>query len=430
MTLTEAAELTKKSVYYVGIPVATVFVVWGLWGMLSPQEELPQKYITPDNMCGQLPEFEMETLAQEIIDTKFSIETTSGAIPDLPKVVNVFKYDHPGQSLLALQEAQVFAEDLEFEPEKYNRISTIEYEWVDPIKGKRLVIETGNLNMSLTTDYTSPGVTTYPESLPSEENAKTIAINYLRSKNLLTEDYNAGSQKSYLIQITASGEMREAPSLSEADLIRIDFFREKDLITIDPSLTGTAEIGPTIGGELDEEKPTTIQEVGEKSKEVKRYKTSVLNDSPIFGNISVYVGGIPDENYRQYEIFGLEYRNWIVPEFACGTYGLITPEEAVRKVQEGKATLVHLVEKDGDRIIPYESKSISDMTILEVSLSYLDVSTKQSYLQPILAVRGEAQFEDGGYGNFYYYVPAIDYESIPENAGIIEVDDASNGDSQ
>lgn len=430
MTLTEAAAITKKSVYYIGIPVAIVFVVWGLLGLIKTYEELPQKYISPDNMCGQLPQFELETIAQEVTGVQFSIETTSGAIPDLPKVVNVFQYDHPGQSLLALQEAQIFAEDLGFEPEKFNRVSTTEYEWVDPLKARRLVIETGNLNISLTTDYSSPGVTTSPESLPSEENAKTIAMSYLRAKNLLTEDYNSGSQRTYLIQITADGQMREAPSLSEADLIRVDFFREKDLITIDPSLAGTSEIGSQIGEELEGEKPTTIQEVGEKSKEVKRYKTSVLNDSPVFGNISVYVGGIPDESYRQYEIFELEYRNWIVPEFACGTYGLITPDEAVRKVQEGKATLVHLVEKDGDQIIPYESKSVTEMMIFKVDLSYLDMSIKQSYLQPVFVVSGEATLKDGRFCDFYYYVPAIDYDSIPENAGIIETDEPSNGNSR
>lgn len=425
MTLTEAARFTKRSIYYVGIPAAVIFVGWAIIGMLNPKEDLPEKYITPDYLCGQLPEFELKSLSQATSNTTFSIETTSGAIPDLPKVVNVFKYDHPGQSLLALQEAQIIAEKLGFEPEEYTRKSTVEYEWDDKSSHRSVVIETGNLNITMETDYSNPNVDTFSSRLPSEENAQTIARNYLQGNNLLTTDFDEGTQKTYLIQLTSSGEMREAPSLSEADLIRVDFFREKDLITIDPELVGTAEIGSSLSEQLEEEKTSTITEDDE-TKEVKKYTTSVVNDSPIFGNISVYLGGTKDENSRDYEVFGLKYRNWPIETLSCGTYLLISPEEAVRQVQEGEATLVYLMEKGGDRIIPYEAKAVNTMTILEVGLSYLDMSEKQDFLQPIFLIRGEAEFESGTFGEFYYYVPAVDYESIPENAGQQQTTDTTD----
>lgn len=417
MTLTEAAAFTKKAMYFVGIPLGVIVIVWLFIGLLRPPQDLPERYITPDYMCGKLPKFELDSLGQELSDTKFSIETTSGAIPDLPKVVNVFSYDHAGQSLLALQEAQNIAENLGFDPEAFTRKSTTEYIWKNQETVQTLEIETGNLNVSMTTDFTNPNVNTYSSTLPSESNAKIIAIQYLRNRNLLTTDYNDGYQKTYLIQITASGEFREAPSLSQADLVRVDFFREKELITVDPELVGTEEVGSTLQEELEKEKTTTVTGDDSKSKQVKEYTTDIVNDSPIFANISVYVGGSESENVNRYDVYKLEYKNWNIASSPCGTYQLISPEEAVRQVQEGEGILVHLLEDDEDRIIPPETKSVDSMNILEVSIVYLDRSIKQDYLQPVFLIHGEAEFSDGRFGPFDYYVPAIDYDSIPEDAG-------------
>jgi hypothetical protein len=416
MTLTEAADFTNKAVKFVGIPVGMIIVGWLLIQILTNDPQLPSNYITPDYMCGQLPGMELPSLELES-PTRFSIETTSGAIPDLPQVVNVYKYAHPGQSLLALQEAQRTAELLGFEPDEYTRKSTTEYQWYNPDMRQTLVIETGNQNLSLTTDFTSSSVTTNPRTLPSEEKAKTIAIQYLQKADLLYRDFSQGDQKTYLVQITASGEFREAPSLAEADLVRVDFFRDKYLITVDPDLAGSEELGSTLQETLITEDPETL-ETDEGSVEVKTYSTRIYNDNPLFGNITVYVGGIKDGQTRgNYEIFGIEYRNWILGSLPCGTYKLISPQEAVRKVQKGDGALVHILENGSDRIIPYETKNVEEMTILEVSLAYLDTRQKQLYMQPIFVIRGEANFGNGIYGDFYYYVPAVDYGSIPDDAG-------------
>lgn len=418
MTLTEAAEMTKKSVYFLGIPFAAVFVVWILLGLITSKPDLPDKYITADYMCGQLTQFDMEALPQKASAAKISIETTSGAIPRLPEVVNVFKYTHSSQSLLALEKSQMYAERFGFNTDEYRRISTTEYQWDNAETAQSLIIETGNMNMYLKTDFTNPNVDTLSETLPSEEQAKISAERYLQGKNLLTDDLQDAEKKTYLIQITADGEMRESPSLAEADLIRVDFFREKSLITVEPQYAGADELGPTVQEKLEEVEVTEIEnEEQQIKKKVKKYNTDVVNDNPIFGNISVYVGGMDEESYNNYQVFKMDYVHWPIADIACGTYKLLTAQEAVRKVQEGEATLAHLAPKDSDRIIPYEPRAVSSMIILEVDVVYLDQLQRREYLQPIFIIRGEATFDDGRKGTFYYYVPAIDYESIPENAG-------------
>ncbi|MDD3662126.1 MAG: hypothetical protein PHG63_03615 [Candidatus Dojkabacteria bacterium] len=418
MTLTEAANITHKGIRFFIVPISLIMVIWLFLGLMRPDPDLPDKYITPDYMCGPLPEIKIPAIA-EGSGGNFSIETTSGAIPDLPKVVNVFRYEHPGQSLLALQEAQHTADLLGFEPEEYTRISATEYQWKIPEKKQTLVIETSNQNISLTTDFTSGPVDTHANTLPSEENAKTTAMQYLQTNSLLYKDYSNGTQRTYLIQITADGEMREAPSLSEAQLVRVDFFRNRDLMTIVPDLIGTEEVGSTLQEELEDEKVSSLQTEDSGIIEVKKYAASIYNESPMFGNITVYVGGSVRTN-SDYEIFGIEHRNWFLETLACGTYRLITPQQAVSKVQNGEASLVHLLEKRADRIVPYEETSVEQMTILEVTLGYWEPQDKQNYLQPIFIIRGEADFGSDVYGDFYYYVPAIDYESIPPDAGVVK----------
>lgn len=412
--------MTKTTLRFVVIPFVIIMTIWLVMGILTSTPPLPERYITPDYMCGQLSKIEIESIEMNS-SAEVSIETTSGAVPDLPKVVNVYEYNHPGQSLLAVREMQKTAELLGFDPNSFSKISTTEYQWIDQSSHKTLVIETSNQNILMTTDFSNPSVDTLSASLPSTESAVEIARQYLSEVNLLTSAYDEGDSQAHLVQITPSGELREAPSLSEADLVRVDFFRTKSLITIDPELVGTEELGETLSEELAEEETTTI-ETEESSVEVKQYDTRIFNENPFFGNITVFVGGATGTYLNEYSIFGLEYRNWVLEALTCGTYKLISPQESVRLVQDGEASLAYLMEKGGDDIIPYEAKDVESLTILDVSLAYWEPAERQEFLQPIYVISGEANFGNNLYGSFFYFVPAIDYDSIPDNAGIPQPD--------
>lgn len=417
MTLTEAAKVTRLGFRFLFIPFIAILCIWIILGALHTQPSLPERYITPDYMCGPLPKIDIPSITMTSTQ-QIRIETESGAIPALPKVVNVYLYNHPGQSLLAEREMQSIAGRLGFDSKSYTKISGTEYKWKDVTSHKTLIIESSNQNIRMTTDFSSPAVDTRSGTLPSPEAAETIARNYLREMSLLTKDYDSGTRKTHLIQLTSNGEMRQAPSLSEADMIRVDFFRKKSLITIDPTLVGTEELGSRLSDELAEQKAVRVETRDSKSATVKTYDTRIFNESPIFGNIRVYLGGNTSNIRNDYEVFGLEVFNWVIGAYACGTYALISPQEAVRIVQDGEASLVYLMEKGGDAIIPYEAKNVIDMTILDVTLAYWEPESRQEFLQPIFVILGEAHFGGGVYGDFYYFVPAIDYESIPHDSGI------------
>lgn len=417
MTLTEASVLTNKATKYFLLPMLVIMVIWLMVKMAQPNTDIPDNYMNPDNLCGPLPELTIEGF-DTAGDIEYSCETTAGCYPDLPEIVNVFQYDHPGQSLYAQREAQQTATLLGFENSP-SRPNNTEYKWTDPLTKRTLIIEASNQNIDMFTDFNDPSVNTHSSTLPSEEKAEEIAQLFMQNMSLLTSDYASGPKVTHLIQIGVDGSLSQAPSLSEADLVRVDFTRSRDLITIDPEFVQADELGSTLQTELEQSDTTTITTNDSRTKEIKRYPTHVFNNSPYFGNISVFIGGQKDSNTREYQIFDLKYHNWVIPILPCGTYSLISTQEAVRKVQSGEAALTYLMESNGDEIVPYETRKVAKMTILEITLGYYDDWDRQDYLQPVYVISGDAEFENGVYGKFFYYIPAIDYNAIPENAGIV-----------
>ena len=79
MTLTEAARFTRQSVYIIGIPFVGIIIFWMLFQTFRNPAGLPEKYIEPDYLCGQLDEVTLNSLAHKTSGATFSIETTSTA---------------------------------------------------------------------------------------------------------------------------------------------------------------------------------------------------------------------------------------------------------------------------------------------------------------------------------------------------------------
>lgn len=419
MTLTEAASFSKKATKLFVLAIVLIMVGWIVFRMINPTLDVPEDYLEPNNMCGVIDELSLNSLAISTPNTNFSIEMASGAIPRIAEVVNVYKYANPGHNLWALEEAQMKAEVLGFDAESYSRTSSTVYKWENSNTYQTLIVDSANQNFTFNTDFENNNIDTLSQYLPNESDAKEIALNFLSQKNLLTQDYRVGYQEVIPIEITTNGEFREAASISDADLIRVDLFRYKDLITVSPELVGTEQIGSTLQEQLEEEESTYVTTDGDE-EEVKQYSTKVLANSPIHGNIQIYLGGNEYSNTSKPNVFAIDYTNWLIGDLPCGTYRLITPQEAVKQVQDGDGYLVHLLEDGGDRLVQYEEKAVKELTIFEVDLVYLDLKEEQNYLHPIYYIYGEAEFDGDVYGEFYYYVPAVNYGAIPENAGTEE----------
>lgn len=431
MTLTEAAHWTKKLIWFVlaGFILFVVLVIV-LINRSRPQQ-LPQ-YMFPDFACTQTKEEFIphvqnlhEHLRDEAINytlesgaDAFTLETQTGRIAQIPEVINIYRYDNPGQLLTVQDDAKDLADNLGFRPEQMQRVGTTTYRWADDF-GRTLTVQARNFVFDLKTDLTRSDVRPITGEAPTEDQARTSARDILNSRNLLTRDYLRNSPETMDLAVQPDGTFRQAQYKQETDLIRVDFFREASMITIPSNVAGAEE---AIGVLERQGHRATSEEVRTPQGRVTLYKFNapIVNKDIHKSNVSVYVGraDLRDRNRPSTRIFGIDYKNWILEPEYCGTYKLISPAQVLTYVQNQEASLMFLNERDGDNVLQDGTKNVRNFTIKDINIAYYDAPHEQEFLQPIYLVRGEATFTTGIMGDFIFYYPAIDYEFIQD----VEID--------
>ncbi|MBD3329711.1 hypothetical protein GF357_04425 [Candidatus Dojkabacteria bacterium] len=418
MTLTEAAYWTKR------LSLVVVFLlvvsIGGLYLYLNwPTRQTIPNFEKANYACTPTrDEFIKHTLSIPSLELKegsqleFGVETLTGRIENLPRIVNVYRYDNPGETLSSKEEAQIIAENLGFDPDAMTRKGTSAYYWQDSETARELTVQARNLTFTLNTDFTNEKA--FPENireLPTTEEATRQAVSILQSTGLLTSDYASGQPAAVLIKIRNDGSFTMARSKAEADLIRIDFFRTIPLLEVQDNQPNYSKILTQLQ-EFDVENETVTTSEGQ--VEIYKFITDIYTLPPQKSYISVYIG--PDDNRKPAarEIYSIDYTNWVVSNESCGTYELLSANEAVAKLQNGEGSLVYLTEKNGDDVIDYTPKKVTQFSILSVTLGYYNSPEESTFLQPIYVIFGEATFESGILGRFYYYVPAINYDKVTD----------------
>lgn len=419
MTLTEAAHWTKKLIWFVAAGFILFIVLVIVIVNKSRPQQLPQ-YIFPDFACTQTKEeflrhklnIDSIEYTLESSENAFVFETPSGKIDQLPEVINVYRYNNPGQYLTVQDDAKRLADALGFEGEM-QRIGTTVYRWADS-NHRTLTVQARNFTFDLKIDLAES--TALPkEALPSEDDAKKTARDVLTNLELLYRDYSDQEPETFDITIEKDGSFREGKYKDETDLIRVDFVRKASMITIPSNVAGADEMR-----NMWERKGyrSTEEEVQTPDGKLTLYKFNAWMTSidPFKSNISVYVGGAnPDLRGRGINrIYGIEYKNWVVEPEYCGTYKLLTPGEVLTNVQNEKASLVYLYEKDSDFILQDGSKNVRNFRITDIDIFYYDAPHEQEFLQPIYVIRGEATFTTGRTGEFMFFHHAIDYDFIQD----------------
>jgi len=423
MTLTEAAHWTKRLIWFAlaGMILFVVLVVV-LINRSRPQQ-IPQ-YMFPDFACTPtreefIPHIEelQEHLTEEAVEytlesgaDAFTLETQTGRIAQIPEVINVYRYDNPGQLLTVQDDAKDLADALRFEPEEMQRVGTTTYRWADAF-GRTLTVQARNFVFELKTDLTRSAVRPITAEVPAEEQARNFARDLLSGQDLLTSDYLRGSPETMDITIQPDGTFRQAKYKQEADLVRVDFFREASMITIPSNVAGAEDARVML--ERQGHRATT-DEARTPQGRVNLYKfnTPVINRDIYKSNISVYVGraDFQDRGRPTNRVYDIDYRNWILEPEHCGTYKLVNPAQVLTYVQNQEASLMYLNESDGDKVLQDGTKNVRNFTIKDINVVYYDAPHEQEFLQPVYIISGEATFTTGVIGEFLFYYPAIDYE--------------------
>ncbi|MCC7290224.1 hypothetical protein IT417_03175 [bacterium] len=436
MTLTEAAHWTKRFGVIGGIGLVIMIIAVTVILALNATQD-PGDFLTPNYACTELRDdflknkLEIPSLSLAAgSDLVFELETQSGQVDSLPRVVNTHKFSIPGQSLNAQGESKIIAEKLGFNPNLLQRRGSAEYIWYDSKNFRTLVVQARNLNFQLRTDFTRIGAIDNSSALPNENEAINLASNYLRGKGLLFEDYFKITPKVVNINIQPNGTYTQARSRADAELLRVDFYRQKPLISVRSDLQDAKRIRDSLEKKLF--KSTTDSILSDKGRiDIYNFDTIVAFQDPNHPNISVYIGPKNDRDKTQDTnaryVYGADFTYWPIDPQACGTYQLIPPQTALETVQQGKGSLIYLNEKNGDDVATYIPRKVSSFRIYNITLGYYEPQTEAKFLQPVYIISGEATLSTGVVGIFHYYVPAIDYNLVKNKIAEQEVPKEDTG---
>ena len=434
MTLTEAGYWTRRF-GVIFLVVFVLFIIGVLIYVNIPSSSTISEYQRANYACTDLKDDFLKnklsipslTLAPGS-DLVYEIETRSGKAESLPRIVNVYKYTIAGQSLNSQTEAKLLADRLSFDPDAMQRRGSTEYVWYDNKTYRTLVIEARNLNFTLTTDYSKDVAVNKENKLPTDNEAKQLALTFLSSKGLLFDDLKIVEPYIIPVNIRPDGTLEQAKSRAEAELLRVSFFRNASMISIRSDYTDATKM------KNDLEKKGLVSTTDNISTsdgriDIFNFNTEAVYENMYGPNISILVGPRNDldkqmDNANK-NIYGASYRYWPVTAQPCGTYQLIPAAIAIDAVQKGKGSLIYLNDKNGDEILPYTPRKVRKFTIYDVNIKYYESVNEQKFLQPIYLISGEATFDNGIIGVFHYYVPAIDYEAVENKrieAPVVEED--------
>lgn len=422
MTLTEASFWTKRlGVIALGALIIVVIIILVIVMNSNIEVVMPQ-YLEPNFACTQHKEEFLENRLQipslqfaDGTELSFDIKTDTGKIDSLPEIINVYKFNNRSQSLTAQADAKILAKAMGFDPDVIERVSTQGYKWTDRAAGRTLEVEAKNLNFTLKTDTSVMRESSASSALPSEQEAKSIAVNALNSLGVFPSDYTSGNHRTTLININPDGSFSKAHSLAEADLIRVDLIRIKSMITIPSNIENAEKMVRDFSRRTLIEPTEETSTATDSRLSIFTFNTLVSFPQTQRANISVYVGptitGVPT---RVSKIYQIDYTYRPIAAEACGTYKLVDPEYATEMIQQGEGSLVYLSNTGADDVVDYMPKAVKKFIILDIFIVYFEDREELEYLQPVYLISGEAIFHDDTKGTFDFFYPAINYDIVQD----------------
>jgi len=323
--LTETASFSRKSFIWVLRLVGVIIILILLisLGRVLKNTIFPPKPLPATVAFGKLPKPDLTEGIKPSAGITYKIETISGQLPTLPNTAKVFAIVANESSFGALERTRTIVSKLGFtqEPQK---ISGNIYKFQNTKEGGTITIDISSNNFILEGDYfNNPEIiSTRPRSL---EDAVDLAKDFFSNFDLVWEEFPKDRIQTSTLRLDA-GQLTETPSLSSANLVRVNFQRA--------SLDGLNIISPQ------EDRPPAQALVSErKVVEAELSKLSTAHN-----------------------------------EFA--TYPLKGTAKAFEQITSGQGAL-------------NKRPTGANIPIRSVDLCYLETKNYQSYLQPVYAFKSD-----------------------------------------
>lgn len=343
-TLTETAYYTRKGIQIsvitlVGFIVLKVSFTTAInvWRKLRPPPPPP-----PTVAFGKLPKIEFPE-REGLPELSYRLETIEGGLPTLPDIGKVYFMHQKETGLLDLDRAKQRAKKMGFKSQP-EAVSGILYRWRSETEPTTILeININTSNFYLRYPYEEDRTLLTEKDFPSNEQLATEARRFLKSNNYLGDELATGKTEFSYFRFVPP-KLKQAISLSEADFVRINFFR----------------------ADLDELK--------------------IMPPNPKDSLVSFLFSG---SRQRWKRIVEIKYTYFPVDKETFATYPLKPTNTAWQELQGGEGHIANLGENQDGKI-----------TIRKVYLAFYDSGKEQNFLQPIYVFEGD--------GDFFGYVPAID----------------------
>jgi hypothetical protein len=332
MSLTTTAYEARLVIKYGGIVVVMMAIMYSVVGMaIAAYKAAHPPYTPPTVRFGKLPK---TVFPEKKFDKKtFSRELPNDSFPKFSDQARVYVLYRPSSSLLAIDYYTQMAKGLGFlqEPTKLNE--TI-YEFKNDQLNQSLKMNVLDGSFVMSYPYSNDQLIFAQEKVPSKEEAINIAKNYLETAGKMKPDLENGKKAVSYWKIESDG-LKAAPAQSEANVARVDFFRD--------NLEGDFKM---VGTELNR------------------------------ASISMLVSGSTVEGKKILEV---NYKYADMARDSYSTYPIKSPETAWAELQAGKYW-------------PVSDTTNSKVGIREMSLAYFEPVTLTNYLQPVYVFAGDGNF--------------------------------------
>ncbi len=331
MSLTHTAYTSRLIIKYGGIGVVAFAILWSVTtaGIRAYKAAHPP-YQAPTVRYGLLPkvifpekEFERKSFVQEM---------PNDSLPNFSDQAKVYVVYRPQSRFMALEEDVKTAKSLGFDGDPVE-INPGLYRFKNDNLNKILTMNVLDGSFELEYPYMSDQMLLKPSRMFGESDAISSATNFLRSGGKISDDIAEGEKQVTFLKIEM-GSVKEVSSISEANLIRVDFYR--------------SEV---------ENKP-------------------ILSANHNSANISVLVSG---SDVAGKKIVGTSYKYAPVDKESYSTYPIKTSKQAWEELK-------------GGNYWPAKDVSGKSVTIRRMYLAYFEPVTLTNYMQPIYVFEGDGGF--------------------------------------
>ena len=335
-SLTETAYYTRRTVNWIILGVVGYIILRIVFSILAVIwiAIFPPKAPPPNHAFNKLPALKFPEQATPSGQLTFQLQTIQGSVPVASASATVYFMPKAAPNLLALNQAQDFAKNLQFNPTPIQETKNI-YRFNDPESPLRtLRFDIISSNFIVRYAYERDLSVFAEKKLPQSNDAQQETLNMLQQSSLNHDDLNSGNVIVSFFKLTGD-HLTSATSLSQSDAERVDIFRKP------------------IGA------------------------IALFTPQPDQGPISIIFSGSTNTKKR---IIQFAYTYWPIDYQTTATYLLKTSSQAWTELQQGQGYIAR-----------YPANTTTAV-VRNVYLGYYDSFDPQNYLQPIFVFEGDNGF--------------------------------------